>query len=346
MADSRRVDQTEKQHERGRLTARERIDLIVDNKSFDERGALTFASERTREGLGESDLASFRAGTAGDGVVTGFAAIDGRPVSIGVFDATVLWGSNGEFGAEKLNRQGQLAAEGRFPFIVCFDGAGHRVQEGLEAWTFESGAGILPVELSLSGWAPMVAAIMGPVFGGTVNFAALMDLVIMVESVGSAALAGPALVRAATGQDLTKEELGGPQIQADETGLVDLVVPDEQTCARAIREFLSYLPANSASPPPHEEQWRPPDPIPGGVASLVPQSPRRPYDMRKLIAAVFDSDSLFEIQPTFGQNAVTTFARLEAQPVGIIANQPMHLAGTPEVKPCEKMSHFLALCDA
>ena len=209
ISDAGRPEALERQRSRGKRTARERVEMLLDRDSFRENGPLVVATERTRSALGIEDDEQYARVTAADGMVAGTGTIDGRIVSTGAFDFTVLGGSNGETGALKLNRQGQIALEDGHPLIVMFDGGGHRIQEGLEAWTFEAGGGIMPVEVQMSGWAPMVAGLLGPCWGGIVNFAALMDFVIMVEKIGSTGLAGPALVKAALGESVTKEELGG-----------------------------------------------------------------------------------------------------------------------------------------
>jgi acetyl-CoA carboxylase carboxyltransferase component len=345
--DAGRETQLERQYSRGKLSVRSRIDLLLDDGSFRERGTLAIPGERVRQTLGFDDADAFRKAASGDGVIIGAGTVEGRPVSVGAFDFSVLGGSNGEIGSLKLNRQGQAALENGHPFIVYFDGGGHRIQEGLDPWTIDVGSGILPIEAQLSGYAPMAAAIVGPVFGGTANFAALMDFVVMVEGIGSIGLSGPSLVRASTGEVMTKEELGGVALQAAGTGLVDLVVPDEPSIAAAITRFLGYLPSNSDLDPPVAAEWSPPQlPSLDALALAVPESHRRAYDVRRVLKLVFDEDSLFEIRPTFARNAVTTFARLEGRPVGVIANQPKYLAGTIDAKACEKLSHFVNICDA
>lgn len=345
--DEARAAELERQYKRGKLSTRRRIDLLFDDDTFRERGGLAIPGRRVREELGFDDEEAFRRAAAGDGVVTGTGRIDGRPASIGAFDFSVLGGSNGEIGSRKLNRIGQAALENGHPLIVYFDGGGHRVQESLEPWTIDVGSGILPIEARMSGYAPMVASIVGPVFGGTANFAALMDLVVMIEGIGSVGLSGPSLVRASTGEDLTKEELGGAALQAAETGLVDLMAPDEEAGAEAIRRFLSYLPSNAELPPPVALAWAPPVvPDADALRLAVPESHRRAYDVLKVLRMIFDADSIFELRPTFARNAITAFARLEGRPVGIIANQPKFFAGTIDAKACEKLSHFVNICDA
>jgi acetyl-CoA carboxylase carboxyltransferase component len=345
--DENRATELERQSRRAKLSTRRRIDLLFDEDTFRERGGLAIPGRRVREELNFDDAEAFRRAASGDGVVTGTGRIDGRPASIGAFDFSVLGGSNGEIGSRKLNRIGQAALENGHPLIVYFDGGGHRVQESLEPWTIDIGSAILPIEARMSGYAPMVAAILGPTFGGTANFAAMMDLVVMIEGIGSIGLSGPSLVRASTGEDLTKEELGGAALQAAETGLVDLMAPDEEAGAAAIRRFLSYLPSNSDLAPPTEPDWAPPEvPGPDALRLAVPESHRRAYDVLKPLRMVFDADSIFELRPTFARNAITAFARLEGRPVGVIANQPKFFAGTIDAKACEKLSHLVNICDA
>ena len=347
ISDAGRGDALERQRVRGKRTARERVEMLLDPGSFRENGQLVVATERTRSALGIEDDEAYARVTAADGMVAGSGTIDGRIVSTGAFDFTVLGGSNGETGALKLNRQGQIALEHGHPLIVMFDGGGHRIQEGLEAWTFEAGGGIMPVEVQMSGWAPMVAGLLGPCWGGIVNFAALMDFVIMVEGIGSTGLAGPALVKAALGESVTKEELGGPKLQARGVGLIDLVVPDEDAFASAARTILSYLPSNSSLAPPIDPDWAEPEgATDAAFEALLPATSRQAYDVRDVLELILDAGSLFELRPTFGRNAVTAFARLEGRPVGVIANQSRHLAGSIDAKACEKLTHFVSICDA
>ncbi len=345
--DENRAVELERQYGRAKLSTRRRIDLLFDEDTFRERGGLAIPGHRVREALDFDDAESFRRAASGDGVVTGTGRVEGRPVSIGAFDFSVLGGSNGEVGSRKLNRIGQAALENGHPLVVYFDGGGHRVQESLEPWTIDIGSAILPIEAQMSGYAPMVAAIVGPAFGGTANFAALMDLVVMIEGIGSVGLSGPSLVRASTGENLTKEELGGASLQAAETGLVDLMVADEEAGAAAIRRFLSYLPSNSDLAAPTMPEWAAPDvPGPDALRAAVPESHRRAYDVLKVVGMVFDEGSIFELRPTFARNAITAFARLEGRPVGVIANQPKFFAGAIDAKACEKLSHFVNICDA
>jgi acetyl-CoA carboxylase carboxyltransferase component len=336
----------ERQRRRGKLTARERLDLVLDDGSFRETGMLVLPPQRARDWLSVEDDDEWARIAAADGMLTGTGSIDGRPVSIGSFDFSVMGGSNGEMGGMKLTRQGQTALAAGHPLVVLFDGGGHRIQEGLEAWTFESGSGILPVEVEMSGYAPMVGALMGPVFGGMANFAVIMDLVLMVEGIGSAGLAGPALVKAATGESITKEDLGGPRLQANVTGVVDLVVPDEEAAAAAIKRFLGYLPSNCHLEPPVALSWTAPHVPDGALEQIIPAEARRYYDVRDILNLVFDEDSLFELRPTFARNAVTALGRLQGRPVGVIANQPRHLAGSLDAHACEKLSRFVSICDA
>jgi acetyl-CoA carboxylase carboxyltransferase component len=347
ISDAGRADAVQQQHARGKRTARERVDALLDAGSFRENGRLVLATDRTRDALSLTDDEDYARATSADGIVVGTGTIGGRRVSTGAFDFTVLGGSNGEYGAMKLNRQGQIALEDGHPLIVMFDGGGHRIQEGLEAWTFEAGGGIMPIEVAMSGWAPMIAGLVGPSWGGIVNFAALMDFVIMVESIGSAGLAGPALVKAALGESITKEELGGPKMQARQVGLVDLVVPDEDAFVSTVHKLLSYLPSNSALAPPIDPHWSAPaGASEGAIEALLPTTARQAYDVRGILRLIFDEGSLFEIRPTFARNAVTAFARIEGRPVGVIANQSRHLAGSIDAKACEKLTHFVSICDA
>jgi len=331
VGDEARAEALARQRARGKLTARERIAALADPGSFVEAGALV----RPRD----------QPDAPGDGVVTGSARIGGRPVSLVANDFSVMGGSSGEAGAKKTLRQTQASLDHGIPYVSLLDGGGHRIQEGLDSRHFAAVATNFQQLVDLSGWAPICAAMMGSGFAGPSNMSALADFVVMVRG-ATMGIAGPALVKAATGEDIDKEALGGAAAQADRHGIADLAVDSDAEALDAIRRFLSYFPSNAAEAPPIQPCDDPADRRDEALLDLVPANTRRAYDVRKVLAAVADEGSLFELKPGYARNVVTSLARLGGRPVGVIANQPMHLAGTLDSPACEKAAHFIALCDA
>lgn len=338
ISDEARAAAVERQHRLGKLTARERIAALVDHSSFQELGALV---QPKRDVMGTENLqAPF------DGVVTGFASIDGRQVGLCAFDFTVLGGSNGLIGEHKVERIATQCMEHGCAFVLLLDGGGHRIQEGLDSRHFAEGSRYFQIAANLSGWVPTVAVVMGPGFAGPSNFAALCDLVIMVRSTSTMGIAGPALVAAATGEIAEKELLGGASVQADRNGIADLVAESDTDALNLVRRYLSFMPANAAASPPVAAALGPDAAYEERLPSILPENPRQAYDVWDVIRGVFDCDSAFEVKPTFAPNLVTTFARLGGRPVGIIANQALTMGGTLDAKACEKGAHFVSVCDA
>lgn len=336
--DSARPDRVARQHDLGKMTARERIAHLLDPGSFEETGALV---EPGRHTMDTADLEA-----PGDGVVTGFGKIDGRPVGLAAFDFTIVGGSNGEHGEWKMLRLLEQCHSQGFPLVMLLEGGGHRIQEGLDSRHFARGTTIFQWFADLSGWVPVVAAVMGAGFAGPSNFAALADFVVMVEGTSTMGIAGPALVAAATGENLTKEQLGAAEVQATGAGIADMAAPDDAGALDAIRQYLSFLPSNAEAPLPILTSDDPADRREETLATIVPASNRRAYDMMKVVRAISDTDSLFELRPTHARNILTVMARIEGRPVGIIANQPMQMGGTMTVPACEKAAHFISVCDA
>ena len=338
LSDTARSRAIERQHALGKMSARERIALFADHGSFHEVGAHV---EPKRDTFDTETLEA-----PADGVIAGFARVDGRPVVVCAFDFTVLGGSNGRIGEHKVERIAVHCLEQGCPLVLLLDGGGHRIQEGLDSRHFAQGTRYFQIAVALSGWTPTIAVVMGPGFAGPSNFAALCDFVVMVRGTSTMGVAGPALVAAATGERIDKAALGGAETQADRNGLADIVADSDAHALELVRRYLDYLPSNAnADPPP-----RPPgDPDPQDerrLASLIPDNPRTPYDVRVAVRAIADQGSVFEIKPGHAPNLVTAFARMAGRPVGVIANQPLHMAGTLDARACEKGAHFVSVCDA
>ena len=326
-----------KQHERGKLTARERIDLLVDAGSFREMGihGRPHFAQRAMDGVD----------APADGVVTGWGDIDGRACCIAAYDFTVMAGSMGMTGELKVGRLREMALSKRMPFIWLLDSAGARIQEATGSLFAGSGQ-LFREEVEMSGVVPMVAAMMGPCAAGTAYIPALSDFVPMVSGQGAMALAGPYLTKAVTGEDISMEELGGAKVHCRKSGVGDRVVADDEECIETIKKYLSYFPLNCDEKPPVLEPKDLDERMSEKLMEIVPESSRKPYDMYDVIAEIVDDGEWFDIKPRFGRTLITCFARFGGRPVGIVANQPKHLAGILDNDSADKAARFINLCDA
>ena len=330
-------EKIDKQHGRGKLTARERIDLLVDSESFVEMGihGRPHFSQRSMEGKE----------APADGVVTGWGEIDGRRAAIAAYDFTVMAGSMGMTGELKVTRLREMALSKRMPFIWLLDSAGARIQEA--SGSLFAGSGFLfREEVEMSGVIPMVAAMMGPCAAGTAYIPALSDFVPMVSGQGAMALAGPHLTQAVTGEEISMEDLGGAKVHCRKSGVGDLEVKDDAECIEKVRRYLSHFPPNCEQKPPLAETSDPDDRMSEKLLEIVPESSRQPYDMYEVIAEIVDDGEWFDIKPKFAKNLITCLARFGGQPVGIVANQPKQLAGILDNDSADKAARFINLCDA
>jgi acetyl-CoA carboxylase carboxyltransferase component len=325
------------QHERDKLTARERLALLIDDGTFTEIGihGRPHFSQRAMEG---------REAPA-DGVVTGYGKVDGRLVAVAAYDFTVMAGSMGMTGEMKVARLRELALGKRIPMIWLLDSAGARIQEA--AGSLFAGSGhLFREEVVMSGVVPQIAALMGPCAAGTAYIPGLADFVPMVKGRGSMALAGPHLTKAVTGEDVTQEELGGSRIHTRVSGVADLEVESDEACIRAIKDYLSYFPQNCEEPPPRREPSDPVERMDEDLLDILPDSPRRPYDMYELIRSIVDEGEWFDLKPRWARTIITCLARMGGRPLGIVANQPKHLGGILENDSSDKAARFVNLCDA
>jgi acetyl-CoA carboxylase carboxyltransferase component len=325
------------QHEREKLTARERLDLLIDEGTFVELGiqGRPHSSQRAMDGVE----------APADGVVTGYGKVDGRLVAVAAYDFTVMAGSMGMTGELKVARLRELALTKRIPMVWLLDSAGARIQEAIGSLFAGSGA-LFREEVVMSGVIPQVAALMGPCAAGTAYIPGLADFVPMVKGRGSMALAGPHLVRAAVGEDVTQEELGGSRVHCRKSGVGDLEVADDPECIERIKEYLSYFPSNcEQSPPVHPSQ----DPVDRGdeeLLDVLPDSNRKPYDMYEVIRRIVDDGVYFDLKPQFAKTIITCLARFGGRPVGIVANQPKQLGGILDNDSSDKSAKFINLCNA
>jgi acetyl-CoA carboxylase carboxyltransferase component len=325
------------QHERGKLTARERIDLLVDPGTFVEIGihAGPHFSQRSMEG---------REAPA-DGVITGWGDVDGRTCCIAAYDFTVMAGSMGMTGELKVSRLREMALQKRMPFVWLLDSAGARIQEA--AGSLFAGSGhLFREEVTMSGVVPLVAAMLGPCAAGTAYIPGLADFVPMVVGQGAMALAGPHLTKAVTGEDISMEDLGGARVHCRISGVGDLEVKDDHECIEVVKRYLAYFPANCEQRPPVRASEDPEDRMSERLLDLVPESARHPYDMYELIGEIVDDGEILDIKPKFAKTIITCLAHFGGQPVGIVANQPKQLGGILENDSADKAARFINLCDA
>ncbi len=336
--DAGRPEAVERQHKRGKFTARERIALLCDAGSFREVGSLV-------QPVQEVNVAT-RLVAPADGLVTGTGRVEGRPVMVCASDYTALGGSIGHVGRQKMLRAMQRAGDAGMPFIMLQDGGGHRIQDGQDARSFAQGTPVFDLFARLSGWVPVVSAVMGPAFAGPTNYSALADFVVMVRNASAMGMAGPSLVKAAIGEEIDAESLGGAGMHVDTTGIAHFGADSEEHCLESIRRYLSFLPSNAGQSSPYIATQDPVDRRDEALLDAVPVNLRKGYDVRKILGLVADAGSVFEIRPTMARNIVVCFARLGGRPVGFIANQPIVSAGVLDVPACEKAAHFVAVCDA
>jgi acetyl-CoA carboxylase carboxyltransferase component len=325
-----------RQHSRGKMTARERIAHLLDPGSFVETDLL---ARHRAMGVGLDDRRPYT-----DGVVTGWGTVDGRQVFLFSQDFTVFGGSLGEVFAEKIHKVMDMATRAGAPFVGLNDGAGARIQEGVAA--LDGYGGIFSRNARASGTIPQISVIMGPCAGGAVYSPALTDFVFMVQDSSYMFITGPDVVRKVTGEDVTQQELGGATTHATRSGVANFVSPDDRTCLDDVRRLLSFLPSSNSSPPPRSQHTDPSDRLAPELADLLPSNTTRPYDIKRVVAAVVDDGELLEYSALWARNLVCGFARLDGHPIGVVANQPEVLAGMLDIDSAEKGARFVRTCDA
>ena len=334
----------ERQHAKGRQTARERLDALLDEGSFVELDELV-RHRSTNFGMQERR-------PYGDGVVTGTGTIDGRPVAVFSQDATVFGGSLGEVYGEKIIKVMDLALRTGIPMIGINDGGGARIQEGVVALGLYGE--IFVRNVRSSGVIPQISLIMGACAGGAVYSPAITDFTVMVDGTSNMFITGPDVIRTVTGEDVAMEDLGGGRAHNTRSGVAHHLAADEDDALAYVRELLSYLPANNLSDPPSRPA---PEPTAGSITdgltdtdreldTLVPDSPNTPYDIHEVIVRVLDEGEFLEVQELFAPNIVVGFGRVEGRSVGVVANQPTQLAGCLDIDASEKAARFVRTCDA
>src|SRR5438445_5493023 len=328
-------DRIEAQHAKGKLTARERVGLLLDPGTFVETDA--FVEHRTTDfGL---DAKRF----PGDGVVTGHGTIDGRTVFVFSQDFTVFGGSLGEMHANKIVKIMDMAMKVGAPVIGLNDSGGARIQEGVIS--LGGYAEIFFRNVLASGVVPQISAILGPCAGGAVYSPAMTDFIVMAKGTANMFITGPEVIKAVTGEDVTFEELGGALTHAEKSGVAHFAADDEKAARRTVRRILGYIPSNNLDDPPVLESDDDPNRADSELTTVVPREPDKPYDIRDVISRVVDRGSWFEVHELWAQNIVVGFARLAGHPIGVVGNQPKVLAGTLDITSSIKASRFVRFCD-
>ena len=325
----------DRQHQKKRLTARERIQYLLDESSFEEIGALV--THRT------TDFGMDKQKFYGDGVVTGYGTINGRLIYVFAQDFTVFGGSLSETHAEKICKIMDMAVNVGAPIIGLNDSGGARIQEGVRS--LGGYADIFYRNVNASGVIPQISAIMGPCAGGAVYSPAMTDFTLMVQDTSYMFVTGPNVVKTVTNEEVTSEELGGASVHSSKSGVAHLTSTNDVEALEDIKTLLSYLPQNNTEKPADLE-FELKDEVRTVLSDIVPENPNKPYDMHQVIEGIIDEDSFYEIHKDYAENIIVGFARLGGKSIGIVANQPMFLAGVLDVDSSKKAARFVRFCDA
>ena len=329
-------DRIEKQHESGKMTARERILQLVDPGTFNEIDKLV--THRSYDfGMQDKKI-------LGDGLIAGYGKINGRLVYIFAQDFTVFGGSLSRANADKIVKIQKMALQMGAPVIGLNDSGGARIQEGVES--LAGYADIFYNNVISSGVIPQISAILGPCAGGAVYSPALTDFIFMVDEKSHMFVTGPEVIKTVTHEDVSKEELGGAATHSTKSGVAHFTGTDEEQTLMMVRELISFLPSNNMEDAPVKSTIDPSDRIDENLQHLVPADPNKPYDMHDIIQSVIDNKHFLEVQPGYAKNIICGFARFAGQPVGIVANQPAHLAGVLDINSSVKAARFVRFCDA
>ena len=329
----RRIEQ---QHQKGKLTARERIAALLDPDTFEELDP--FVLHRATEfGLADQKV-------LGDAVVTGYGYVNGRLTYIYAQDFTVLGGSLSEAVADKICKVMDLAMRSGAPIVGLNDSGGARIQEGVDSL---AGYGeIFLRNTRASGVVPQISVILGPAAGGAVYSPAITDFIFMVKGIGQMYITGPDIVKSVTGEEVTHEELGGASGHASKSGVAHFALDSEEECFQEIRRLLSYLPQNNLEDPPIQDSFDDPERADQELANVIPDDPSKPYDMKDILFRVVDNGEFLEVQQLYAPNIIVGFARMDGAPVGVVAQQPAYLAGVLDIDSSNKGARFVRFCDA
>ncbi|MFZ1075936.1 MAG: acyl-CoA carboxylase subunit beta [Nitrosotalea sp.] len=328
-------EKIQSQHEKGKLTARERVDLLLDEGSFTEIDALATHHYH------EFDMQNKK--FFGDGVLTGYGTINGRKVFLFAYDFTVLGGTLSEMGAKKITKIMEHAIRAGCPIIGIADSGGARIQEGI--LSLDGFASIFYRNQLASGVVPQITCSVGPSAGGAVYSPAMTDFVIMVDKIATMFVTGPEVVKTVLGEEVSFDELGGAMSHGKISGVSHFVAKNEYQCMDIVKSILSYMPQNSTEEPPVVDTGDDPNRLDNNLINIVPENALQPYDMKEIIHSIVDNHQFFEIHELFAPNVVVGFGRLHGRTVGIVANQPMVLAGALDIDSSNKASRFVRLCD-
>ena len=323
------------QHEKGKLTARERIDLLLDEGSFTEVDAMV------THHYYEFDMQNKK--FFGDGVITGYGTINERQVFLFAYDFTVLGGTLSEMGAKKITKIMEQATRVGCPIIGIIDSGGARIQEGI--LSLDGFASIFYHNQLASGVVPQITASIGPSAGGAVYSPAMTDFVIMVDKLATMFVTGPEVVKTVLGEEVSFDELGGAVSHAKNSGVAQFVAKNEYQCMDTVKTLLSYIPQNSSQEPPIVETGDDPKRLDNNLINIIPENPLQPYDMEQIIHSILDNHLFFEIHELFAPNIIVGFGRLNGRTVGVVANQPMVLAGALDIDSSNKAARFVRFCD-
>ena len=330
------AERVEKQHSSGKKTARERVEMLLDPGTFHEIDKMV-THRATDFGIDKQKI-------PGDGLVSGYGKIDGRLVYVFAQDFTVFGGTLSRTNADKILKIQDLAVKMGAPLIGLNDSGGARIQEGVES--LAGYADIFYNNVLFSGVVPQISAILGPCAGGAVYSPALTDFIFMVEKTSHMFVTGPEVIKTVTHEDVSKEELGGAITHASKSGVAHFTGSDEETTLMMVRELLSFIPSNNMEEPPSKICSDPEDRIDPSLNEVVPVDPNKPYDIKDIIHKIIDDEHFLEVQPHYAANIVVGFARMGGRSVGIVANQPAHLAGVLDINSSSKAARFVRFCDA
>ena len=329
-------ERIQKQHDAGKYTARERIEKLLDPDSFVEIDEFVVHRE-SAFGMEEKKV-------LGDGVITGYGTVDGRKVFVFSQDFTVWGGSLAEMYGLKICKIMDMAVETGAPVIGFNDSGGARIQEGVKS--LASYCWIFRRNTLASGVVPQISAIMGPCAGGAVYSPAVTDFTFMVKGTSHMFITGPEVIKTVTGEEVTFENLGGAMTHNTTSGVSAFASEDEDDCIMQIRKLLSYIPSNNLSEPPRVATGHNPEDIDESIDAIIPDDPNKPYDMRDVVMKLADNGEFFEVFEHWAQNMMTGFARFDGRSVGIVGNNPAHLAGTIDINASDKCARFVRFCDA
>jgi len=330
------AERIDKQHSSGKNTARERIEILLDPGTFNEIDKMV-THRATDFGIDKQKI-------PGDGLVSGYGKIEGRLVYVFAQDFTVFGGTLSRTNADKILKIQDLAVKMGAPLIGLNDSGGARIQEGVES--LAGYADIFYNNVLFSGVIPQISAILGPCAGGAVYSPALTDFIFMVEKTSHMFVTGPEVIKTVTHEDVTKEELGGAITHASKSGVAHFTGSDEETTLMMVRELMSFLPSNNMEEPPSKICTDPEDRADASLNEVVPVDPNKPYDIKDIIHKIIDDEHFLEVQPHYAANIVVGFARMGGKSIGIVANQPAHLAGVLDINSSSKAARFVRFCDA